>query len=76
MRVTPSMSAASSREKGSGMAMEPSMFSTPSSVRSPVLGGVTASSTGAFLPPSFPNSRFFGFSFIGDAGLGRKSRPR
>ena len=48
MRDTPSMSPASSREKGSGTAMDPSMFSTLSRVRSPVLGGVTASSTGGF----------------------------
>ena len=63
MRVTPSMSAASSKEKGSGTAMEPSMFSTPSSVRSPARGGVTASNTGPFFSLSSPNSRFFGFSF-------------
>ena len=65
MRVTPSMSPASSREKGSGTAMDWSRFSTPSRVRSPVLGGVTASSTGLFLSWSSPNSRFFVFSFIG-----------
>ena len=63
MRVTPSASPASSREKGSGTAMEPSMFSTPRRVRSPVLGGVTASSTGGFLPSSFISQRI-GFSFI------------
>ena len=63
MSVTPSMSPASSREKGSGTAMDWSRFSTPSRVRSPVLGGVTASRTGPFLPSSFPNRMFFGFSF-------------
>ena len=63
MRVTPSMSPASSREKGSGTAMEPSMFSTPSRVRSPARGGVTASRTG-FFSVSFPNRISFGFSFM------------
>ena len=46
------------------MAMDWSMFSTPSSVRSPVLGGVTARRTGLLLPLSVPNRMFFGFSFI------------
>ena len=64
MRVTPSMSPASSREKGSGTAMEPSMFSTPSRVRSPARGGVTVSRTG-FFSVSFPNRISFGFSFMG-----------
>ena len=64
MSVTPSMSPTSSNEKGSGTAMEPSIFSTPSRVRSPVLGGVTASSTGGFLSLSF-SSHLMGFSFMG-----------
>ena len=63
MRVTPSTSPASSREKGSGTAMEPSRFSTPSSVRSPVLGGVTASRTRGLLSPA-RGSHLIGFSFI------------
>ena len=46
MRVTPSTSPAISSEKGSGTAMDLSRFSTPSSVLSPVLGGVTDTSTG------------------------------
>ena len=61
------MSAASSREKGSATAMDWSRFSTPKSVRSPARGGVTASSTGPFLPSSPPNRMFFGFSFMGDS---------
>ena len=67
MRVTPSMSPASSREKGSGTAMEPSMFSTPSRVRSPALGGVTARRTGPFLSSLSPKRISFGFSFILDS---------
>ena len=39
------------------------MFSTPSMVRSPVLGGVTASSTGVFLSRS-SESLLMGFSFM------------
>ena len=66
MRVTPSMSPASSREKGSGTAMDWRRFSTPSRVRSPVLGGVTASRTGPFFSLPSPNNRFFGFNFIGE----------
>ena len=65
MRVTPSMSPVSSREKGSGTAMDWRRFSTPSRVRSPVLGGVTASRTGSFLSSSFPKRISFGLSFIG-----------
>ena len=63
MRVTPSMPPASSSEKGSGTAMDWSMFSTPSMVRSPVLGGVTAKSTGVFLSP-LSKSLLMGFSFM------------
>ena len=42
--------------------MDWSMFSTPSMVRSPSLGGVTASSTGVVLFSSF--SQRIGFSFM------------
>ena len=44
--------------------MEPSRFSTPSRVRSPVLGGVTASSTWRFLFSLSPNKRLTGLNFI------------
>ena len=50
------MSPAISREKGSGTAMDWSRFSTPSSVRSPARGGVTASSTGGRLLRPSPNN--------------------
>ena len=63
MSVTPSTSPASSSEKGSGTAMDWSMFSTPSRVLSPVLGGVTDTSTGR-LGFESPNSIFLGFSFM------------
>ena len=41
------------------------MFSTPNSVRSPVLGGVTASSTGGFLSSSSISHFLMGFKFTG-----------
>ena len=64
MRVTPSMSPAISREKGSGTAMEPSRFSTPSRVCSPVRGGVTASKAGGLFLRLPPNSLWTESSFI------------
>ena len=56
------MPPASSSEKGSGTAMDWSMFSTPSMVRSPVLGGVIASNTGFFF--SSANSQLMGLGFM------------
>ena len=69
-RVTPAASPAISREKGSGTAMELRRFSTPSMVRSPVRGGVMATSlvAGCGLPLSIPAMKFH---FMSAPPLGR-----